>query len=907
RWLPLAVLLGGISITLLLFGLIRSLATSGSRAVTLAESITENLRQSEAKLAKAQRQTQELIEALPNPIYFKGTDGRYLGVNRAWEKFFGVPRNTFIGKTVHDLYPNDPEVAKRLHADDQVLWNNPGTKAYETSITTPDGQRHDTIYYKATFTHTDGSVAGLIGTIVDISERKQAEAARAQLAAIVENSNDAIFSRTLDGTILSWNAGAEKMLGYTAAEAIGKSATFTLPPGRQPNMARNNEKVLRGETIAPHESNRMTKDGRVIDVLTSHSPIRDHAGKIVGASVILQDITALKQAQAAAKASEERFRATFDQAAVGIVHTSYEGKYLLVNQKFCDMLGYREYELVGRAAADFTHPDDRETSRQKRKLMWDGKLDGFTEEKRYLRKDGSVIWTNRTVSLARDATAKPLYFIRVIEDITERKEIEERYRATFDNAPVGIMHTAIDSYQILRANRKLCEMLGYTQDELLGMTSTDIVHPDYRFTDRSAYRKPILNDELQSFASERKFVRKDGASLWVNRTVSVVRNAAGEPLYFIRIAEDITERKRAEEARSELEVQLREAHKLEAIGTLAGGIAHDFNNILGTIIGNAALARQDVGAGHPALVSLDEIYKASQRAKGLVQQILAFSRKQPQQLRIQPLRPVVEDAVKLLRATLPASVELAAALPVLPLYVHADATQIEQVLLNLCTNAWHAMEERAGRIEIGLGAVLLDAAAVSTLSGLQPGPHACLSVSDNGCGMDAATQARIFEPFFTTKAVDQGTGLGLSVVHGIVKAHHGAITLQSAPGAGATFRIYFPAAAAPHAEALPEPAAPGSGRGSGQHVLYVDDDEAMVFLVTRMLDGLGYRVSGYERAEEALEAVRADAGDFDLAVTDFNMPGLSGLEVAQELARIRPGLPVVITSGYITEELRTNA
>ena len=295
RWLPFGVLLGGISITLLLYGLIRSLATSGSRAVKLAASITEELRGSEAKLAKAQRQTQELIEALPNPIYFKSTDGRYLGVNRAWEKFFGVPRDTFIGKTVHDLYPDNPEVAERLHADDQALWKRPGTKAYETTITTSDGKLHNTIYYKATFTHTDGSVAGLIGTIVDITERKQAEAARAQLAAIVEHSNDAIFSRTLDGTILSWNAGAEKMLGYTAAEAIGKSATFTLPPGRQPNMARNNEKVLRGETITPHESNRMTKDGRVIDVLTSLSPIINDNGEISGASVILHDTSALKR------------------------------------------------------------------------------------------------------------------------------------------------------------------------------------------------------------------------------------------------------------------------------------------------------------------------------------------------------------------------------------------------------------------------------------------------------------------------------------------------------------------------------------------------------------------------------------------------------------------------------------
>ncbi len=445
RWLPLAILVGGISLSLLLFGLIRSLATTGSRAVTLAASITENLRGSEARLAKAQRQTQELIEALPNPIYFKSTDGRYLGVNRAWEKFFGVPRDTFIGKTVFDLYPDDPEVAKRLHADDQALWDHPGSKTYETSITTPGGQHHDVIYYKATFTHTDGSVAGLIGTIVDISDRKQAEAA--------------------------------------------------------------------------------------------------------------------------VKAGEERFRATFDQAAVGLVHTSFEGVYLLVNKKFCDMLGYREYELVGRAAAEFTHPDDRETGRQYRQRMWEGKLDGFVEEKRYLRKDGSVIWTNRTVSLARDGSGRSLYFIRVIEDITARKEIEERYRATFDNAPIGIMHTAIDGYRILRANRKLGEMLGYTQDELLGMTSTDLVHPDFQFSDRISYRQPILNDEQQSFASERKFIRKDGSELWVNRTVSVVKNAAGEPLYFIRIVEDISDRKQAEVALRDSEARYR-----SVIAAIAEGV-----------------------------------------------------------------------------------------------------------------------------------------------------------------------------------------------------------------------------------------------------------------------------------------------------------------------------------------------
>jgi diguanylate cyclase (GGDEF)-like protein/PAS domain S-box-containing protein len=542
QWRPLIRLLGGITISLLLFGLTRSLATTGSRAIELADRITDDLRKSEAGLAAAQRMTQQLIEALPNPIFFKDTDGRYLGVNKAWEKFFGVSRQAFIGKTVHDLYPNNPEVAQRLHAMDQELWTRPGTQTYETSITTPDAQRHDAIYYKATFTHADGSVAGLIGTIVDITERKQAEAVRAQLAAIVENANDAIFSRSLDGTIQSWNAGAEKMLGYTAAEAIGKPIGFTLPPNRPPNLDRNNEKVLSGEVVA-RESDRMTKDGRVIDVLTSHSPIRDSAGKIVGAAIILQDITALKQAQAAVKESEERFRATFDQAAVGIAHFDLEHRYVKINRRYSEIVGYAPEELLGKEPGFLNHPDDVGMGTKQRGQLFSGAIDHYSQDKRYIRKDGKAIWVRRTESLARDAAGAPQYYIRVIEDITERKETDERYRATFDNAPVGIMHVDLER-KIAHVNGKLCEILGYTQEELIGKPVEQVVHPDSLNTDRShKFSEAMLAGKIQSDVSERAYLRKDGSTVCVNRTISLVRDAAGAPLYFVRIIEDITDRK----------------------------------------------------------------------------------------------------------------------------------------------------------------------------------------------------------------------------------------------------------------------------------------------------------------------------------------------------------------------------
>jgi len=603
--------------------------------------------------------------------------------------------------------------------------------------------------------------------------------------------------------------------------------------------------------------------------------------------------------------SEHLMRLVTENVPAMIAYFDAELKCRFANTAFCEFHHLDPQGAIGMTLLDITGEDTYRVISPSIDLVKEGKPVTLRRQERAATGEFRHIEIRRVPDMSPAGEFRGYY--AMVLDITERVRAEEsnaRLAAIIESAHEAIISRSLD-LTILTWNAGAERLFGWSAEEAIGRNVRMLIPPE--LTEEAACSGARLQEGGRALtAVDTVRLTKDGRRVDVSLVQSPIKDGRGEITGVSIIFRDITERKRAELARDELEAQLHEAQKMEAIGTLAGGIAHDFNNILGAIIGNAALAREDVGAGHRALVSLDEIYKASQRAKDMVQQILTFSRKQPQQLLVQPLRPVVEDAIKLLRATLPAGVEVAAAISPSPLYVLADSTQIQQVLLNLCTNAWHAMEGRAGRIEIGLDEVLLDAAAAENLPGLQPGRHARLGISDNGCGMDAATQARIFEPFFTTKAVHQGTGLGLSVVHGIVKAHHGAITLESAPGAGATFQIYIPAAM-PDAETLPEPAARGTARGSGQHVLYVDDDEAMVFLVTRMLEGLGYRISGYERAEEALEAVRADAADVELVVTDFNMPGLSGLEVAQELARIRPGLPVVITSGYITEELRTNA
>jgi CheY-like chemotaxis protein len=342
---------------------------------------------------------------------------------------------------------------------------------------------------------------------------------------------------------------------------------------------------------------------------------------------------------------------------------------------------------------------------------------------------------------------------------------------------------------------------------------------------------------------------------------------------------------------------------MEALGTLAGGVAHDFNNILGTIIGNVELAREDLMAEHPAQESLAEVQKASARARELVQQILTFGRRQPDERCVVGLREVVEESLRLLRATLPAGIELVSGFARDAPNVLADRSRIHQVVMNLCANAWQAMPGPVGRITVSLARVTV--ADQQAFAGLAPGVYACLSVTDTGTGIDPTIVDRIFDPFFTTKAPGEGTGLGLSVVDGIVKSHDGTIAVESTPGKGTTIRLYFPGI---DAEATPRAADPRPAtEGQGQRILYLDDEASLVNLAARLLGRVGYEVEGFTRPSEALAAFAADPRRFDMVVSDMNMPTATGLSVAAEILRQRPDVPVALISGFVTDELAAHA
>jgi PAS domain S-box-containing protein len=490
----------------------------------------------------------------------------------------------------------------------------------------------------------------------------------------------------------------------------------------------------------------------------------------------------------------------------------------------------------------------------------------------------------------------------------ELRASEERYRRIVETASEGIW--LLDaSRRLAFVNPRIAQWLGVSEEAMQGRAVEDFMDPEDAERGRAAMAVPGTGE---SGPVELRLRRADGSAMWVLLSMRPIFDDAGHASGALGMLTDINERRLAEERRAVLEAQLRDAQKMEAIGTLAGGIAHDFNNILAAIIGNVAAARQDAAIGLSGDGSLAQIERAAVRARSLVQQILTFSRMQAQELHTLALQPVIDETLDMLRAALPAQVELRVNLPGEAIHVCADATQIQQIVMNLCTNAWHALPAGHGRIEVGLDAETAvpagSAEAVNTWPpALLAGPRAHLWIADNGSGMDEATRARVFEPFFTTKQVGHGTGLGLAVVHGIVSVHGGAIQVESTLGLGSRFDLWLPLQDAPPPEIGPAHAELVAPHGGGEHVLCVDDDPAMVLMVDSLLRRAGYKVTTFEQPAAALARLLADPAAFDIVVTDFNMPEMNGMELATALAMAAPRLPVIITSGFISDEMRQQA
>ncbi len=991
-------------------------------------------RRSQAALYASEQRLRTIIETEPECVKVIGANGKLQEMNAAGLAMLeaGSISEVKSHSLLEFILPEYRAAFISLHR--RVMSGESGVLEFE--VVGLRGTRRWLSTHAAPMRDTEGRVTMLLGITRDITVHKQADGIRKQLAAIVEYSNDAIYSRSLDGTILTWNAGAEKMFGYTAAETSGKNSDFLIPPGRKSGRAKITEGLLGGATVS-YETNRLTKDGRVIVVVSSHSPIRDSAGYVIASSVTIQDITSRKQAEQMLREGDQRMRLATETTGVGIwewnviinkvrwdsqmfriygvspTHDGYveystwsgavlpeelreqedimqdtirrrgrsdrkfrirrandnkiryiqavetvrendqgqvewmvgtnldvtehqkteaarsqlaaivensndaimsrslEGTILTWNAGAERLLGYTAAEAIGKSS-DFLIPANRKSNRAKNTeaLLSGAPIPTDTDR---MTKDCRVIDVISSHSPIRGVDGEIVGVSMILQDITERKQLQEmraKLAAVAEGSSDAIILRDIEG-KIVFWNKSASRIFGYVPEEVIGKDSDFLVPPE--LMEKRQQNRKLLKQGVAVSDYETVRRHKDGTLVHVSMSLSVVRGADANIIGTASTVRDITARKQAEAERLALEAQLRESQKMEAIGTLAGGIAHDFNNALAIILGNAELARRNAANNPSVLESVEEIRKAGARVRNLVQQILSFSRRQPAERKPIDLAPVVIEATRLLRATLPARLSLEVHYDETPT-VLADASLIEQVLINLATNAMQAMHSGPGRIDIRLDTVTALTGAHLVLEALRarhPGSTVRITVSDTGPGMDAGTKKRIFEPFFTTKPVGEGTGLGLSVVHGIVQGHEGAITVDSEPGKGTTFTVYLPVA---EAEASTQPVNPGTEASppalvldGGPRILYLDDDESVVFLVERLLKQRGYRVAAHTRQKDALQALRADPAAVDLVLTDYNMPGMSGLDVAREARAIRPDLPVAVTSGFIDEALRAQA
>jgi PAS domain S-box-containing protein len=722
--------------------------------------------------------------------------------------------------------------------------------------------------------------------------------------SLAESSVDAIYVHKGDEVLYANPALARLLLADSVEDVIGTSIYDFIHPDDQAQARERMEAIRNNPEPAPFRKRRwIRRDGSTVEVEVGATRFMD--GNEVALLVIARDITERRQAEEALRAAQERLRTVVSGAPIVLFAVDREGVFTLSEGKGLEGLGLKPGQVVGLSVFDVYKDAPQVLANVRRALTGETFSDSVDV------KGGpgaGLVFETRFIPLF-DREGRVTGVSGVATDVTEHRRAatalrasEERLRSIVQSEPecvklVGPAGTLLDMNP---AGLRMIE--AETLAQVANQPILSLVTPEHRAAFADLHRRVMAGG---SGELEFQIVGLKGTRRWMDTRAVPLRNADGDVTALLGITRDITERKHAEEARLRLEAQLTQAHKMEAIGTLAGGIAHDFNNILGAIIGNVELATQDVGVAHPATGSLHEIRKAAQRAKGLVQQILAFTRQQALERRVVALRPLIEETAKLLRATLPASAELSVRCADDVPNVLADPVQVEQILLNLVTNAWHALEGRPGAIAIDLRACSVESGSAGARPGVKAGSYARISVSDTGHGMDEATLQRIFDPFFTTKAPGLGTGLGLSVVHGIVSGYGGAIEVASTPRRGTTFDLYFPAATGRMEPARAKQA--GVLRGEGQHILYLDDEEALVLLSTRLFERLGYRVSGYTKAPDALAAFRAAPDSFDIAVTDYSMPGASGLDVARDLLEVRADLPIVLASGYITDELQAHA
>ena len=616
-------------------------------------------------------------------------------------------------------------------------------------------------------------------------------------------------------------------------------------------------------------------------------PVFDDNGNVTGATVIGSDITEKKRSEEALRRSEEKYRTLLETTSEGCWMLNADLKTIEVNQALCKMLGYNQDEMIGKTPFEFADPENRKI------LVEQTSKISTTSHRSYeitlKKKDGQDLHTYFNASTIRDEMGEVQGSFAFVTDITQRKKAEEernRLAVAIEQASDSVFIT--DENGIIQyVNPTFERLTGYHRQEAMGKNPGPLKSGKH---DALFYKK--MRETLSRGNAWRGHIvnkKKDGSFYESDATISPVFDKSGKITNFVSIKRDVTHE-------LELEKRLIQAQKMEAIGTLAAGIAHDFNNVLYSIIGYAELTMDDLSEDSLARNNLKELLIASNRAKDMVQQILTFSRQAETQKKPVKVQSIAEEAIRLLKTSIPATIEICQNIDADCEPVLADPTQIHQVVMNLATNAYYAMRKQGGVLNINVTTEEIGINTSASDPDFNRGTYIKLTVSDTGHGMNQAVLEKIFDPYFTTKLPGQGTGMGLSTVHGIVKSHGGAIKVYSKPDKGTVFDVYFPVIETKIDES--KPVSPGIIQKGYERILLVDDQEQIVSMVKQMSERMGYEVTARTSSVDALEAFKAGSDRFDLVITDMTMPNMTGVELATQLIEIRRDIPIILCTGF---------
>ena len=826
-----------------------------------------------------------IIDSIPDIICIKDGMGRWLLANTYNLELFNLTEVEYRGKTDKELANyTDPifrETFLSCEHSDKKAWMNGKPSRQEEYIPADDGKPRVFDVYKIPLFHQDGSKKAMVTIGHDITDQKKVEEKYRQL---FEQSPLSYLSSDLNGTIQAVNRSVTETFGYTPDDLIGHNLAEFMTLDSREQFQKNYPQFLKTGDFSGTDYEVYRFDGSIATIQVTSTIIRDEAGMPVSVQSIVLDVTRQRKIEAQVRESEARYRLLFERAPVGIIHYDMNLHVTACNENYLHLMDtpreiVMEYDI--RDLRDKRVIPVLEAALRGEEAHWEG-------EYQMTLREGSVYLSLRTAPLV-DGQGNIQGGIAIVVDLSEQKRAEtekSRFMSAIEQASETIVIT--DTKGVIEyVNPAFEAMTGYTALEAYGQNPRILKSGQH---DKQFYRDlwhTITKGQVwKGHIVNRK---KDGTLFEEDVTISPVRNPEGKITNYVAVKRDVTRE-------VALEKQLNQAMKMEAIGTLAGGIAHDFNNILSAVLGYAEMVDIQLDENDPAREDVAQIITAGHRATDLIRQILTFSRQEEEELRPVKLQFILKEALKLLRSSLPSSIELYQEIDSSCGSVMADPTSIHQVLINLCTNAKQAMEGSRGKLTVRLVEQGITDKGKRFPVHVEQDRWVALIVSDTGCGMDAQVKERIFDPFFTTKKKGQGTGLGLSVVHGIVKSHGGEIVVESKPGRGTTFHVFFPLV-----KTEEQPAEYDSHlevTGGTERIVLVDDEPLLVDLMERSLSLLGYRVDSFTDSFAALSWIKEHAEKIDLVITDMTMPGITGAELAKSVLARNPGMPIILCTGY---------